>query len=213
MAQPTDETPEPTTVQRNGRPAVDAAGIAQLAGMSLRTWQRNRHQDFTAVVVPIPGTRQPLLYDLAQARAFLAGEEIPALETSEPRPDDLLTDKEAGAVAGIAAGNLRTEAAAGLMDPGIELLGRRWWTRAAAEERRGVSRRRGRIAGTTNRTPRERPADARAAEVADELAAAERGERGPVTTGEVADRYQLQPRTAERTLARARELHQERPQA
>ena len=201
------------TVQRNGRPATDAAGVAQLAGTSLRTWQRNRHAQFTAAVAPLPGSKQPLLYDLAQAVAFVRGQDIPALpEHCEEHPDDLLTDTEAGDIAGIKAPNVRSEAADGRMPSGVEQLGRRWWTRAQAEERRGVVRYRGRIPGSVNRAPRERPADARAREVAADLAAAERGERPPVTTAEVAERFQLKTaRTAERTIVRARELQHETP--
>jgi len=207
------ESADVPAVQRHGRPATDAAGVAQLAGTSLRTWQRNRHSEFVQAVRPLEGSKQPLLYDLAQAAAFVRGEDVPELpEHSDEHPDDMLTDAEAGAAAGISASAVRGAAGDGRMPSGVELLGRRWWTRAEAQARRGVVRHRGRIPGSVNRSPRERPADVRAREVAATLAAAERGEREPVTTAEVAERYELTARTAERTVARARELQDEAPQ-
>ena len=196
---------------QQGRDVTDVAGVAQLAGTSLATWRRNRHADFVKVVRPLPFSKKPVLYDVQQAAAYLAGKPVPALETDpEPQPGDLLTDAEVAEVAGISASTVRDEAADGRMHSGIEKAGRRFWTRAVAEARRDrpaeERRYRGRTPGSKNRTPRERPTDERAAEVAAELAAAERGDREPVTVAELAERYGVSERTAERTMVRAREL-------
>lgn len=186
-----------------GRPTLDLAGVAALAGVSLSTWQRHHHAAFKAAVRPLPGSQRPILYDAEQVEAHLAGKPVPQLPT-DPHPDDLLTDTEAGAVAGVTASTIRADAAAGRMDKGIERHGRRWWTRAAATARgEREPQYRGRKPGSKDKAPRVRP-DHRVAEVADELAAAAAGRRGPVTATEVADHYAVSLRTAERIVARAR---------
>jgi len=193
---------------QHGRDAVDVAGVAQLAGMPLSTWRRKRHTEFAATVAALPGSKRPLLYDVAQVHAWLAGNPLPQLETNPaPHPDDLLTDAEVAKVVGVSPGTVRDEAADGRMHPGEELAGRRFWRRAVAEERRDRPKAyRGRTPGAKNRQPRDRPTDERARQVAAELAAAERGARKRVTAAELAERYGVSVRTAERTMARALEL-------
>ncbi|MER6365837.1 DNA-binding protein [Kitasatospora sp. NPDC001527] len=195
---------------QHGRDAIDVSGVAQLAGVSVPTWNRNkeRRAAFAKAVKPLPGSQRPVLYDVAQARAFLAGEPVPELPVDPPEhPDDLLTDAEVAAVAGVSASTVRDEAADGRMDKGTEVAGRRFWTRAAAEARRDrKAAHRGRIPGSKNKQPRRRPAEERAAEVAAELAAAVRGERDEVTAAEVAARYGISPRTAQDAITRAQEL-------
>lgn len=216
-----------------GRPTLDLADVAQLAGVSLATWRRRHHSAFVAAVHPLPGSQRPVIYDAAQVEAHLAGEQVPtlaALIAAEdaasgedqaaderhpddedkrgtrlpPHPSDLLTDQEAGAVAKVSASTIRADAAAGRMDAGIERHGRRWWTRAAAEARADRQPQyKGRTAGSKDKAPRSRP-DHRVAEVATELAAAEAGRRAPVTAAEVAELYEVSERTAERIMARAR---------
>ncbi|MEU7095897.1 DNA-binding protein [Kitasatospora aureofaciens] len=196
---------------QHGRDATDVSGVAKLAGVSVPTWNRDkvRRAAFAEAVKPLPGSQRPILYDVAQVRAFLAGEPVPELEKDpEPHPDDLLTDAEVAAVVGVSASTIRDEASDGRMDAGTERAGRRFWRRSVAEERRDRPKAyRGRTPGSKNRQPRERPTDVRAAEVAAELAAAERGERPPVTVAELTDRYGVSHRTAERTLTRAQELN------
>ncbi|MFM9625334.1 DNA-binding protein [Streptomyces turgidiscabies] len=186
-----------------GRPTLDLADVAQLAGVSLATWRRRHHGAFTAAVHPLPGSERPTIYDAAQVHAHLAGEPLPPLPTA-PAAEDLLTDQEAGSVAEVSASTIRADAAAGRMDRGIERHGRRWWTRAAAEARaERQSQYKGRTTGSKDKAPRVRP-DHRVAEVATELAAAEAGRRIPVTAAELAELYEVSERTAERIIARAR---------
>lgn len=187
-----------------GRPALDLADVAQLAGVSLATWRRRHHSAFTAAVHPLPGSERPILYDAAQVHAHLAGEPVPPLPTGRS-VEDLLTDQEAGAVAKVSASTIRADAAADRMDPGIERHGRRWWTRAAAEERAARQPQyKGRTTGSKDKATRVRP-DHRVDEVAAQLAAANAGGRGPVTAAGVAESYGVSERTAERIIARARE--------
>ncbi|WP_329235763.1 hypothetical protein [Streptomyces canus] len=198
--------------------------MAQLAGVSLATWRRRHHAAFVAAVHPLPGSQRPVIYDAAQVEAHLAGEQVPTLAaliaaedqaagtvedergtTLPPHPSDLLSDQEAGAVAKVSASTIRADAAAGRMDAGMERHGRRWWTRAAAEERADRQPQyKGRTTGSKDKAPRSRPEDHRVAEVATELAAAEAGRRVPVTAAELAERYEVSERTAERIMARAR---------
>ncbi|WP_327135901.1 hypothetical protein OG311_38025 (plasmid) [Streptomyces sp. NBC_01343] len=117
-------------------------------------------------------------------------------------PDDLLSDKEAGVVLGIDATTVRAYATTGYLPAGTERHGRTWWTRRSIEARRDSADQRhhnpGRQPGDPrNRAPRHRH-DPRAAEVASLLLL------GPVTTAEVAERYQVGQRTAQRMLAAAR---------
>ncbi|MFI9366061.1 hypothetical protein ACIG5E_34175 [Kitasatospora sp. NPDC053057] len=196
---------------QHGRTATDVTGVAKLAGMSVQTWRRNRHAEFVKAVEPLACSKKPLLYDVEQAQAFIDGQPIPALpDKPAEHPADLLTDAEVAEVAGIKPSTVRDEAADGRMDRGTEVAGRRFWTRAEAEARRDrpaeARQYRGRTPGSKNKAPRERPTDERAAEVAAELAAAEAGARGPVTAAELAERYGVSIRTAERAIIRAQEL-------
>lgn len=208
-----------------GRPTYELADVAARAGVSLNTWRRRHHAAFVAAVHPLPASQRPLLYDVGQVEAHLTGAPVlPLAELVEvgceedhqdqegdadeqgPRPhaDDLLTDAEAGEVAGLSASTIRADAAVGRMDSGEERHGRRWWSRAAAEERaQRPPEYKGRTPGSKDRTTRRRP-DHRVAEVARELDAAAAGRRGPVTTAEVARRYDVSERTAERITAAAR---------
>jgi hypothetical protein len=195
-----------------GRPTLDLADVAQLAGVSLATWRRRHHSAFTAAVKPLPGSERPILYDAAQVHAHLAGKPLPPLPTGQAA-EDLLTDQEAGAVANVSASTIRADAAADRMDPGIERHGRRWWTRAAAEERAvRQPQYKGRTTGSKNKAPRVRT-DHRVDEVAAELAAADAGRRGPVTAAELAELYGVSGRTAERIMARARAASSSAPPA
>jgi len=195
-----------------GRPTLDLADVAQLAGVSLATWRRRHHAAFTAAVHPLPGSERPILYDAAQVHAHLASKPLPSLPTGQDK-EDLLTDQEAGAVAGVSASTIRADAAADRMDPGIERHGRRWWTRAAAEERANRQPQyKGRTTGSKDKTTRVRP-DHRVDEVAAELAAADAGRRDPVTAAGLAELYGVSERTAERIIARARQAAASAPAA
>ncbi|WP_327135906.1 DNA-binding protein (plasmid) [Streptomyces sp. NBC_01343] len=187
-----------------GRLAFTLDDVAARAGVSLSTWRRQHHAAFTAAVKPLPGSTRPLLYDAAQVDAHLNGQPVPALP-EEPHGQDLLTDAETGAVAGLSASTIRADATTGLIDPGTELHGRRWWTRAAAEARAGrPAQYKGRTPGAKDRAPRRTAPDARVPEVAAALAAAENGTGPAVTAAALAARYGVSTRTAERLVARAR---------
>ncbi|MFE9484514.1 DNA-binding protein [Streptomyces spororaveus] len=148
---------------------------------------------------------RPLIYDAAQVDAHLAGEPLPALP-ADPHPDDLLTDAEAGAIAGITASTVRADAVTGLIDRGTERHGRRWWTRSAAEARAGrEAQYKGRTAGAKDLAPRIARTDPRVREVAATIAAAEAGTAKSVTAAELAEQYGVSTRTAERLMAKAGE--------
>ncbi|MFI5673005.1 DNA-binding protein [Streptomyces sp. NPDC051704] len=188
----------------HGRLAFTLDDIAARAGVSLSTWRRQHHAAFTAAVQPLPGSTRPLLYDAAQVDAHLAGTPIPPLP-QEPHGQDLLTDAEAGAVAGLTASTIRADATAGRLDPGTELHGRRWWTRAAAEARAArPTQYKGRTPGAKDRTPRHTAPDTRVSEVAAALDAAETGQGPAVTANTLATHYGISTRTAERLIVKAR---------
>lgn len=137
----------------HGRPTLDIHGVADRAGVSLTTWRRSHHAAFAAAVQPLPGSQRPILYDAAQVDAHLSGKALPTLPKT-PHPDDLLTDTETGAVAGVSASTIRADAATGRMDAGVERHGRRWWTRAAAEARAArPSEYKGRTPGAKDKAP------------------------------------------------------------
>ncbi|ONI48525.1 hypothetical protein [Streptomyces sp. IB2014 011-1] len=188
----------------HGRPALDIHGVAERAGVSLTTWRRRQHTEFAARVQPLPGSLRPVLYDAAQVDAYLSGEALPALP-ADPHPDDLLTDAEAGAVAGVTASTIRADAVNGLMSHGIEVHGRRWWTRAEAAARADrPTQYKGRTPGARDKGPRARRPDPRIAEIATELERAAAGHRGPVDAAGIAVAYGVSGRTAERLIAKAR---------
>ncbi|WP_327389174.1 DNA-binding protein [Streptomyces sp. NBC_01207] len=192
-----------------GRPTLDIHDVAARAGVSVATWRRRHHAAFAAAVQPLPGSVRPLIYDAAQVDAHLAGEPLPALP-ADPHPDDLLTDAEAGAIAGITASTVRADAVTGLIDRGTERHGRRWWTRSAAEARAGrEAQYKGRTAGAKDLAPRIARTDPRVREVAAIIAAAEAGTARPVTAAELAEQFGVSTRTAERLMAKAGEARRE----
>ncbi|MFD9850514.1 DNA-binding protein [Streptomyces parvus] len=153
---------------------------------------------------PLPGSKRPLLYDAAQVDAHLSGEPVPALPT-EPDPSDLLTDAEAGAIAGVTASTIRADATTGLIAPGRELYGRRWWTRAEADARAGrQTQYKGRTPGATDKTPRSRRPSPKAAQIAAEVERAEAGHRGPIDADILAAQYGVSRRTVDRAIAKAK---------
>ncbi len=185
----------------HGCPTMTEDDIAAASGLPVYTWRRRHGADFRArVPVLNPGERLRL-YDAAQATAYIKGARIPA-SLAGVHPDDLLSDKEAGAVLGIDATTVRAYATTGYLPAGTERHGRTWWTRRSIAARRDSADQRhhnpGRQPGDPrNRAPRHRP-DPRVTEVAALLLL------GQVTTVEIAERYQVGPRTAQRLLAAAR---------
>ncbi|MFJ7159226.1 DNA-binding protein [Streptomyces sp. NPDC101118] len=190
----------------HGRPTLDLTGVAERAGVSLSTWRRQHHDAFATAVQPLPGSARPLLYDAAQVEAHLAGKPLPLLP-AESHPEDLLTDAEVGQVAGLSASTVRSDAVNGLIEPGIERHGRRWWTRAQAEARASrPTQYKGRTPGAKDKQPRTVRPNPHLADVAVQLAEAATGRLAPVTAAELAERFEVSVRTAERLLSQARAL-------
>ncbi|MCX5129419.1 DNA-binding protein [Streptomyces sp. NBC_00347] len=186
-----------------GRRTMTEDDIATASGLPVYTWRRRHGADFRARV-PVLNPRERLrLYDAAQATAYIKGDPIPASPADdELHPDDLLSDKEAGTVLGIDATTVRAYATTGYLPAGTERHGRTWWTRRSITARRDSPDQRhhnpGRQPGDPrNRSPRYRQ-DPRVTEVAAVLLLEQ------VTTVEIAERYQVGQRTAQRLLAAAR---------
>lgn len=154
-----------------GRSTMTEDDIATASGLPLHTWRRRHGADFRARV-PVLNPRERLrLYDAAQATAYIKGAPIPASPAvGAVHPDDLLSDKEAGAVLGIDATTVRAYATTGYLPAGPERHGRTWWFRQDNEARRDAPEQRqynpGRQPGDPrNRAPRQRH-DPRVTEVA-----------------------------------------------
>lgn len=200
-----------------GRPTMTEDDIAAATGLPVHTWRRRHAAAFRArVPVVNPGERLRL-YDEEQARAFMSGKHWPTGATAETddnvqwptavpqgaeHPDDLLTDKETANVLGIRDATVRAYATTGYLPAGTERHGRTWWPRRVAEARRDAGDQHhatpGRKPGDPrNRAPRPRH-DPRIEEIA------ELTTRAPLTTADVAQRYGVGERTAQRLLAAAR---------
>lgn len=121
-------------IPRN-RPVINEADIAQQAGVPIATWRRRDAPAFRQRVASLFPRSRILIYDLAQARAYLAGKPIPTLPTGE-HPDDLLNDEEAAALLGVTASTVRAYATQGYISTGKTLYSLRVWPRGDLEERR-----------------------------------------------------------------------------
>ncbi|WP_329468674.1 helix-turn-helix domain-containing protein [Streptomyces sp. NBC_01431] len=120
-------------IPRN-RPVINEADIAQQAGTPIATWRRRDAPAFRQRVASLFPRSRVLIYDLAQARAYLAGQPLPALPAGE-HPDDLLNDEETAAVLGVTASTVRSYASQGYLSPGKTLYSVRVWPRRDIEER------------------------------------------------------------------------------
>ncbi|NMI63176.1 DNA-binding protein [Streptomyces sp. RLA2-12] len=120
-------------IPRN-RPVINEADIAQQAGVPVATWRRRDAPAFRQRVASLfPGSRI-LIYDLAQARAYLAGTPIPVLPAGE-HPDDLLNDEETAAILDVTASTVRGYATRGYLSAGRTVYSIRVWPRCDVEER------------------------------------------------------------------------------
>ncbi|AEY94388.1 proteoglycan-4 (plasmid) [Streptomyces hygroscopicus subsp. jinggangensis 5008] len=117
------------------RPAINEADIAQQAGVPIATWRRRDAPAFRQRVPSLFPRSRVLIYDLAQARAYLAGTPIPELPAGE-HPDDLLNDEETAAVLGVTASTVRAYATQGYLSAGKTVYSVRVWPRRDIEERR-----------------------------------------------------------------------------
>lgn len=104
-----------------GRPVVDAAGAAELLGMSAKTF-RNRLGTLTGFPAPVNPGRRKALYDLEQVVAYRDGRALPELPAGE-HDDDLLDDKDAAAVLGVEYATVRKDRDVGRLPGFAEVLG------------------------------------------------------------------------------------------
>ncbi|MDX3538603.1 helix-turn-helix domain-containing protein [Streptomyces sp. MB09-01] len=116
------------------RPVINEVGIAQQAGTPIATWRRRDAPAFRQQVASL-FTGRILIYDLAQAQAYLKGRPIPALPAGE-HPDDLLNDEEAAALLDVTASTVRGYATRGYLSAGKTVYSIRVWPRSDVEERR-----------------------------------------------------------------------------
>lgn len=107
---------------RQGRPVVDAAGAAELLGISYKTFRNTAVASDPEFPPPVNLGRRKLLYDEAQVRAYAAGRELPSLPEGE-HPDDLLNDHETGEVLGVAYATIRADRRAGRLPEHVDVLG------------------------------------------------------------------------------------------
>ncbi|MQS18191.1 helix-turn-helix domain-containing protein, partial [Streptomyces kaniharaensis] len=121
-------------IPRN-RPVINEADIAEQAGVPIATWRRRDAPAFRQRVASLFPRSRILIYDLAQARAYLAGGPIPVLPAGE-HPDDLLNDEETAAVLGVTASTVRAYATQGYISAGKTVYSVRVWPRCDIEERR-----------------------------------------------------------------------------
>ncbi|MFJ4343515.1 helix-turn-helix transcriptional regulator [Streptomyces sp. NPDC088915] len=187
------------------RPVINEADIAARAGVPFPTWRRRDAPAFREHVPSLLPDSRFLLYDLAQAEAYLAGKPIPALPAGE-HPDDLLTDKETATLLGISTATVRSYAAHGYLSPGTTRYGARLWPRHEVHDRRdnapGRGKGGGRRAGEPQ-GPRKTHAyegDPRLAIAAQALATAPPGTPKSRIAAELADLHGHTPRTWERLL-------------
>ncbi|MFJ3505085.1 DNA-binding protein [Streptomyces sp. NPDC090135] len=195
-----------------GRPVINETGIAARAGVPLPTWRRRDALAFREHVPSLlPGSRH-LLYDLAQAEAYLAGKPIPALPAGE-HPDDLLTAEEAAALLGITTATLRSYAAHSYLSPGTTLHGSRLWPRHEIHHRRDNAPGRGKGGGRRPgepQGPRKTHAyenDPRLTIAAQALTTAAPGTPKSRTAAELAELHGHTSRTWERLLTTATTTH------
>ena len=121
-------------IPRN-RPVINETDIARHAGVPIATWRRRDAPAFRKRVPALFPDSRVLIYDQAQAHAYLNARPIPALPTGH-HPDDLLNDEEAAEILGVEPGTVRSYAARGYLPAGRTLYRIRVWPRHDIEHRR-----------------------------------------------------------------------------
>ncbi|MFE7953488.1 helix-turn-helix domain-containing protein [Streptomyces sp. NPDC057426] len=201
-------------IPRN-RPVINEADVARRLGVPLATWRRRDAPDFRRRVPSLLPESRYLVYDLAQAEAYIDGKPIPALPAGE-HPDDLLTADEAAAILGINPSTIRAYAVQGYLPAGTTVYGARLWPRREVNERRdnppGQGRGGGRRAGEPQGPRKQHPyeGDPRLRTAADALAAADDAPKGRIAA-ELAAEHGGTPRTWERLLTAAAALQDGAP--
>ncbi|MFE1409018.1 DNA-binding protein [Streptomyces sp. NPDC058770] len=121
-------------IPRN-RPVINEADIAARAGVPVATWRRRDAPAFRQHVPNLLSGGRLVLYNLAQAEAYLAGKPVPALKT-EPHPKDRLNATEAADILGIESSTVHAYAVQGYLSRGETVYGTRVWPRHEIEQRR-----------------------------------------------------------------------------
>ncbi|WP_381805456.1 helix-turn-helix domain-containing protein [Streptomyces niveus] len=124
------------------RPVINERDIAQQAGVPLTTWKRRDAPAFRQRIPALFDSRV-LVYDQAQAHAYLNGQPVPPLPGS-PHPDDLLNDEEAAALLNVTPGTVRAYASQGYLPRGTTVYSLRLWARRDIETRRDTPPAKGR---------------------------------------------------------------------
>lgn len=191
------------------RSALSEHDVARIVGdWSFTTWRGKRAAERKAFKARVPSltTESDKLdvYDPEQVAAYVdPAKEMPHLITQdadlpdeEKHPDDLLTDYEAAAHRGIAVTSLRENMRHGHITGWVEVAGMRFWPRHAL---------------TPGKAGRPYSVEEAVEEVKKWIAAASRGERGPVTASEIKAAFNISQATADRYLARVRQATDTRP--
>ncbi|OKJ25182.1 proteoglycan-4 [Streptomyces sp. CB01580] len=132
-------------IPRN-RPVINEADIAARAGVPVAAWRRRDAPAFRQHVPNLLSGGRLVLYDLAQAEAYLAGKPVPALKT-EPHPKDRLNATEAADILGIESSTVHAYAVQGYLSRGETVYGTRVWPRHEIEQRRDNPPSRGKDGG------------------------------------------------------------------
>ncbi|MDK0517494.1 DNA-binding protein [Streptomyces sp. ML-6] len=203
-------------IPRN-RPVINEADVARRIGVPLATWRRRDAPGFRSRVPSLLPESRYLVYDLAQAEAYIDGKPIPALPQDE-HPEDLLTADEAAAVLGINPGTVRAYAVQGYLSAGTTVYGARLWPRREVNKRRdnppGQGKGGGRRAGEPQ-VPRKQHSyegDPRLRTASEALAAANSAPKSRIAA-ELAAEHGGTPRTWERLLTAAAALQDGAPEA
>lgn len=202
-----------------GRMVRTEAEVAAALGIEVHVFRRKVRDEFETRVTRVnPDEGRVRLYDAAQADAYAEGKPIPpGPDLTAEHPDDLLTDKEAGAVLDVTASTVRSYATSGYLPAGVDEHGRRWPRREilarqeAGDQREDPAHPTGRAASFPGRNQGRRGGaeagpDPRAVEVAAELAAVAE-DRPPLTGAQVAARYGVSRTTGAAILKTARSLN------